>query len=87
MKLKQVFKILGLSLFFVALILFLYVTGNPNADHISVCILSIFGLILAFSGACLVSGELIGKIETLETKVFWLEEEIRKLKNRGNDNE
>lgn len=79
MKLKNIFKIIGLTLFFVALIFFLYLQ-NPDADHEALTLLVCFGCILAFSGVCLIAGELFGKIETLETKVFWLEEEIKKLK-------
>ena len=86
MKLKKVFKLIGLALFLVALLLMLYFQ-NPKADIDYVVTLISFGCIVAFSGACLITGELIGKIETLENKVFWLEEEIKKLKNRGNDNE
>ncbi len=87
MKLRQIFKTIGLSLFLVALLLFLYVTQNPKADVLSVSILAVFGLILATSGACLITGEMIARIETLENKVFFLEEEIRKLKSKGNENE
>lgn len=86
MKLKKVFKLIGLTLFLVALLLMLYFQ-NPKADITSAIALISFGCIVAFSGACLITGELIGKIETLENKVFRLEEEIKKLKNRGNDNE
>ena len=87
MKLKQIFKIIGISLFLVALLLFLYTTKNPHADVITVCAVVAFGTVLAFSCSCLVTGELIGRIETLETKIFYLEEELRKLKNKGNENE
>ena len=87
MKLRQIFKIIGLSLFLAALLLLFYLSENRNADPLYVCTVAVFGFILAFSGACLITGELIGKIETLENKLFLLEEEIRKLKDRGNDNE
>ncbi len=87
MKLRQIFKIIGLSLFLVALLLFLYVSQNPKADPLYVCTLAVFGFILAFSGACLITGEMLGKLETLETKIFYLEEEIKKLKSKGNENE
>ena len=87
MKLRQIFKIIGLSLFLAALLLFFYVSENKNADPLYVCTVAVFGFILAFSGACLVTGELIGRIEMLENKLFLLEEEIRKLKNGRNINE
>ncbi|MBQ6893742.1 MAG: hypothetical protein IJN48_06000 [Clostridia bacterium] len=41
-----------------------------------------FGTVLAFSGGCLITGELIGKIDDLEKRAFWLEEEVRKLKEK-----
>jgi len=86
MKLKKVFKLIGLTLFLAALLLMLYFQ-NPKADIISAVALISFGCVIAFSGACLIAGEMLGKIEALENRVFWLEEEIKKLKNRGNDNE
>ncbi|MBR5539161.1 MAG: hypothetical protein IKU61_04605 [Clostridia bacterium] len=86
MKLKNTFKLIGVTLFLGALLLMLYFQ-NPKADVISVVALVSFGCVIAFSGACLVTGELIGRIETLENKVFRLEEELKKLKNKENDNE
>lgn len=86
MKLKSTFKLIGLALFLIALLLMLYFQ-NPKADIDAVTTLVSFACIVAFSGACFITGELLGKIETLENKVFWLEEEIKKLKNRGNDHE
>ena len=86
MKLKQVFKLIGLTLFFVALIVFLYVQQNTSThDQLTVAMLIGFGSILAFSAACLITGELLGRIETLETKVFWLEEELKKQKREKED--
>ena len=79
MKLKNFFKILGLSLFAVALVVFM-LSQNPNVDIVQVLFPITFGTVLAFSGACLITGELIGRIDALEKRVFWLEEEIRKLK-------
>lgn len=79
MKLKQIFKLIGLTLFFVALIVFLHVQQkNSVGEQLTVAMLVSFGSLLAFSAASLITGELIGKIETLETKVFWLEETLKK---------
>ena len=83
MKLKNVFKILGLSLFLIALILFM-LSQNPKTDEIQLLFIVAFGTVLAFSGACLITGELIGKIEDLEKRAFWLEDEVRKLKEKIN---
>ncbi len=81
MKLKHVFKLIGLTLFFVALMVFLYVQQkNSVHDQLTIAMLICFGSLLAFSAASLVTGELLGRIETLETKVFWLEEELKKQK-------
>lgn len=87
MKLKQIFKATGVSLFLASLLFLFYATQNKNADLISVCVLVGFGSVLAFGLSCLITGELFGRIEDLETKVFYLEEELKKIKNRGNDNE
>lgn len=84
MKLKNIFKIIGLSLFTVAVMLFL-LSQNPKIDIVTVLFPVAFGTVLAFSGACLITGELIGKIERLEERTFWLEEEIRKLKSNSTD--
>lgn len=81
MKLKNIFKILGLSLFLAALILFM-LSQNPKIDEMQILFIVAFGTVLAFSGACLITGELIGKIEDLEKRAFWLEEEVRKLKGK-----
>ncbi|MBQ4556734.1 MAG: hypothetical protein IJA60_03695 [Clostridia bacterium] len=81
MKLKNVFKLLGLSLFMVALVLFL-LSQNPKVDIMEILFPVAFGTVLAFSGACLITGELIGKIDELEKRAFWLEEEVRKLKEK-----
>ncbi len=83
MKLKIFLKALGLSLFLVALILFL-LSQNPKVDPVPVLFIVAFGTVLAFSGACLITGELIDKNEKLEERIFWLEEEIRKLKEKIN---
>ena len=81
MKLKNFFKLLGLSLFLVALVLFM-LTQNPKVDIMEVLFPVAFGTVLAFSGGCLITGELIGKIDDLEKRAFWLEEEVRKLKEK-----
>lgn len=83
MKLKNFFKILGLALFFAALVLFM-LSQNQSIDLVPVLFIVAFGTILAFSGACLITSELIGKIEDLEKRAFWLEEEVRKLKEKNN---
>lgn len=86
MKLKQVFKLIGLTLFFVALMVFLYVQQNNSVgDQLTVAMLICFGSLLAFSAACLITGELMAKIEALETRVFWLEEELKKQKREKED--
>lgn len=83
MKLKNFFKILGLTLFLAALVLFM-LSQNQSVDLVSVLFIVAFGTILAFSGACLITGELIGKIETLEKRSALLEEELTKLKEKIN---
>ena len=83
MKLKTFLKALGLSLFLVALILFM-LSQNPKVEPIGVLYIVAFGTVLAFSAACLITGELIGKNENLEERIYWLEEEIRKLKENQN---
>lgn len=84
MKLKDFFKVLGLSLFAVALIVFM-LSQNEKVDIIPVLFMIAFGTILAFSGGCLITGELLGKIEALENKNKILEEEIIKLKNKSKE--
>ncbi|MBQ8837310.1 MAG: hypothetical protein IJ002_07390 [Clostridia bacterium] len=83
MKLKDFFKILGLALFLGALVLFL-LAQNPKVDEAEILFPVAFGTVLAFSGACLITGELLKKIEDLEKRAFWLEEEVRKLKEKTN---
>lgn len=83
MKLKNTFKIIGLSLFAVALIVFM-LSQNPKIEPLAILFMVAFGTILAFSAACLITGELMGKIEDLENRNFHLEEEIRKLKQNIN---
>ena len=82
MKLKAFFKALGLSLFGVALVLLLLLQ-NPKTDITSLLFFVAFGTVLAFSGVCLVAGELLGKIDLLERKTRDLEEEISKRKNNN----
>ncbi len=84
MKLKTFFKVLGLSLFLVALVL-LMLTQNPKTDITQLLFSVAFGTVLAFSGACLITGELIGKTDELEKRVFYLEDELRKLKGSTNN--
>ena len=86
MKLKDFFKILGLTLFLGALVLFM-LSQNDKIEPVVVLFPVAFGSVLAFSGACLITGELIGKIEKLEERSFWLEEEVRKLKENSKDKE
>ena len=86
MKLKDFFKLLGLTLFLVALVLFM-LSQNDKIAPVVVLFPVAFGSVLAFSGACLITGELIGKIEKLEERSFWLEEEVRKLKENSKDKE
>ena len=81
MKLKDIFKLIGLLLFAVALIIFM-LSQNGKLTFSSIMFPFAFGTILAFSGACLITGELIGKIDELEKKTKILEEEILKLKNK-----
>ena len=57
---------------------------NEKVDYATVLFPVAFGTVLALSGACLITGELIGKIEKLEERAFWLEEEVRKLKEKSN---
>ncbi len=83
MKLKDFFKLLGLTLFLVALVLFM-LSQNEKIDPVVVLFPVAFGTTLALSGGCLITGELIGKIEKLEERAFWLEEEVRKLKEKSN---
>lgn len=85
MKLKTFFKLLGLSLFAIALIVFM-LSQNPKVDIIQVVFPIAFGTVLAFSGGCLITGELIGKIDDLEKRAFYLEEEVRKLKQNNGTN-
>ena len=86
MKLKVFFKILGLSLFFVALVIML-LSQNPRVDIIQVLFPIGFGTVLAFSAACLVTSEILNKTEDLEKRVYLLEEEIRKLKQNDTTKE
>lgn len=86
MKLKNTFKILGLTLFLVALILFVLSQDN-KVSFADIMFPFSFGVVLAFSGACLITGELIGKIEALEKKAKTLEEEILKLKDNSDNKE
>ncbi|MBQ4599000.1 MAG: hypothetical protein IJB19_03735 [Clostridia bacterium] len=79
MKLKNTFKYLGLILFFCALVLCL-LSQNAKVDQLSLAILVGFGCVLALSGACLVTSELLGKIDDLERRTFYLEEELKKMK-------
>ena len=57
---------------------------NEKVDLDQVLFPVAFGTVLALSGGCLIMGELIGKIEKLEERAFWLEEEVRKLKAKSN---
>ncbi|MBE6679001.1 MAG: hypothetical protein E7598_00595 [Ruminococcaceae bacterium] len=86
MKLKNVFKALGLTLFLVALVIFM-LSQNDKVHPDTVLFPVAFGSVLAFSGGCLIIGELIAKIEKLEERAFWLEEEVRKLKEKSNNKE
>ena len=79
MKLKKFFKLAGLLLFFCAMVLFLLVQ-NERVDQLALALLVGFGCVLAISAACFVSGELLGKVEDLERRVFYLEEDLKKQK-------
>ena len=79
MKLKNVFKLLGLALFFCAMLCFL-LSQNRLVDPLALALLIGFGCILASSAASFVAGELLSKIEDLETRTFYLEEELKKQK-------
>ena len=85
MKLKPFFKLLGIALFAVALVVFM-LSQNPKVDIVQVLFPIAFGTVLAFSGACLITSELIGKTDDLEKRIFHLEEEIRKLKQNSGIN-
>lgn len=84
MKLRMIFRVIGLSLFLVALMVFLYVSQNQNADGLQVALLISFGAILAFSASSLIVGEIMAKIEMLEAKVSLLEDELKKQKKDDN---
>lgn len=84
MKLRMIFRTVGLSLFLIALMVFLYVFQNPKADQLSAAVLISFGAILAFSAAALITGEIMAKLEALENKVALLEEELKKQKQENN---
>ena len=84
MKLRMIFRTVGLSLFLIALMVFLYVFQNPKADQLSAAVLIGFGAILAFSAAALITGEIMAKLEALENKVALLEEELEKQKRENN---
>lgn len=84
MKLRMIFRTVGLSLFLIALMVFLYVFQNPKADQLSAAVLISFGAILAFSAAALITGEIMAKLEALENKVALLEEELEKQKRENN---
>ncbi len=79
MKLKKFFTILGLTLFLCAMLLFLLAQGR-NVDQLALALLTGFGCVLGLSGGAFVVGELLGKVENLETRVFYLEEELKKQK-------
>ena len=86
MKLKDFFKLLGLAMFLVALVLFL-LSQNQKIDPIVVLFPAIFGIVITLSGGCLILGELIGKIEKLEEHSRLLEEELRKLQEQSQNKE
>ena len=86
MKLKVFFKALGISLFFVALVLML-LSQNPKVDIIQVLFPIGFGTVLAFSAACLITSEILNKTEELENRVYRLEEELRKHKQNDTTKE
>lgn len=79
MKLKLILRIAAGTLFFCALLLLL-LAQNPRVDQLALAALAGFGSVLALSGTCLIIGELLGRIEQLETRVFYLEEELKKQK-------
>ncbi len=80
---KKTLKFIGLFLFFAALIVLLYMQ-NPRAELYSLFGVIGFALILFASASCFVGSELLGKIENLEKRIFYLEEEIRKIKGEKN---
>ena len=82
MKLKNTFKLIGLSLFFVALMLFILSQDN-KISFSAIMFPFAFGVLLALSGGCLITGELVGKIDALEKKTKLLEEELLKLKDNS----
>lgn len=86
MKLKIFFKILGLSLFLVALFLMLLIQ-NPKVDIVQILFPIAFGTVLAFSAACLITSEILSKNEELEKRILLLEEEVQKLKQNHTDKE
>lgn len=83
MKLRMIFRTIGLSLFLIALMVFLYVSQNPKADQLSAALLIGFGAILAFSAAALITGEILARLEALENKIALLEEELEKQKRKS----
>ncbi len=84
MKLKSIFKILGLTLFFAALMLFM-LSQNKQLDPAQILFPVAFGTILALSAACLITGEITGKLEELENRCKRLEEELSR-QNENNKN-
>ena len=86
MKLKNTFKLIGLSLFFVALMLFIMSQDN-KISFADIMFPFAFGVLLTLSGGALITGELIGKIDSLEKKTKQLEEELLKLKDNSENKE
>lgn len=84
MKLKNMFKFLGLALFFCALVLFL-LAQNPNTDQLALAVLVGFGTVLGLSAASFVASELFGKITELENRLRACEEELNKLKREKDE--
>ena len=80
---KKTLKFIGLFLFFSALAFLLYMQ-NPPAGLYTLLGTTCFALILFASASCLVGSELLKKIEDLEKRTFWLEEEVRKIKGKKN---
>lgn len=82
MKLRKIFRFLAAALFLIALLILLWLQ-NPRTDQLAVALYIGFASLLTFSAACLFTGELFARLESLEKKIGDLENEIRRLQNKN----
>ena len=81
---KKIMQWVGLALVLIGL-LYIIVLQKGGAEFAALTEPAVFALLLCSGAGALLFGELLGKLDSAEKRIYYLEEEIRRMKNGGND--